>query len=103
MGRRLSRIGPLFKMIENLSDDGRLFYTGDHLDGAAVLLTVPLSFTHTYRNPKQNLKYLDLEGPGVAGSSHCRPSALIGQGRSFECTKKCRIQRPSLEAVQTFI
>ncbi len=38
MGQRLCEIGPLFEMIENLSDDDRVFDTGNYLNGATTLL-----------------------------------------------------------------
>ena len=38
MGQRLGGIGPLFEMIETLSDDDRVFDTRDHFDAATTLV-----------------------------------------------------------------
>jgi len=38
MWQWLAGLGPLFEMLENPSDDDRVFDKGDHLDGTAALL-----------------------------------------------------------------
>ncbi len=38
MRQWLAGLGPLFEMIENLSDDGRVFDTGNHFNSTTALL-----------------------------------------------------------------
>jgi len=49
-------------MIQNPFHDRRVFDAGDHLDGAAPVVTsFDIDLEHVI-NPKQTLKYLHLEG-----------------------------------------
>ena len=83
MRRGLRRFGVVLQMVEDLSDDGGVFDTSNHLDGAATLLAgfdlehVPSSkadieafVTREYR--------IDCDGPVVSsiGMSLSRPESF---------------------------